>query len=70
MSALAALDMLHAAGTLDDFKTANLQQREAVDMLLRQTRRQLRAAVGSADNPGYDVFLDMLSEHGLDVYDD
>ncbi len=66
LAVLDALDMveMYGAGTEDRRK------RETVDRLLRLTRRNLRAAVGSCDHPGYGIFLDMLAAHGLDIYGD
>lgn len=70
MDALAALDTLQFAQYLDRPGDMDAQQRDTVDRLLRLTRRNLRAAVGSCAHPGYDKFMDMLSAHGLCIYDD
>jgi L-asparaginase II len=70
MDALAALDTLQFAQYLDRPGDMDAQQRDTVDRLLRQTRRNLRAAVGSLSHPGYDRFIDMLSAHGLCIYAD
>ena len=69
MDALAALDAVHLA-QLDEPRLDERQRRETLDRLLRFSRRQLRAAVGSAHHPGYDKFLDMIAAHGLCVFDD
>lgn len=70
MDALAVLDSLQFAQYLDRPGDMDAQQRDTVDRLLRLSRRNLRAAVGSCDHPGYDKFVDMLSAHGLDIYAD
>jgi hypothetical protein len=70
MDALAALDALDFAQYLDRPGDMDAQQRDTVDRLLRMTRRNLRAAVGSCAHPGYDPFMGMLSAHGLCIYGD
>jgi hypothetical protein len=69
MDALAALDALNLA-ELGSPRLDERHRRETLDRLLRFSRRQLRAAVGSPNHPGYDKFLDMISAHGLGIYED
>ena len=70
MDALAALDAINFGELFDHYRDGDRAKHEAGFTLLRLARRRLREAVGTADHPGYDTFLGMLSAHGLDIYDD
>jgi hypothetical protein len=63
------LDALDLAELTDAPSSGNRQKRETADRLLRLARRNLRAAVGSADHASYDGFLDALAAHELGVFD-
>ncbi len=70
MDALAALDAVDLAALMDNPGSSSLLERGTADRLLRIARRNLRAAVGSVDHPGYDRFCDAIAAHGLCIYDD
>ncbi len=73
MDALGALDLIEASGMMDRYipnEHFSRAQFEAAERLLRSTRRTLRGAVGGCEQPEYDDFIDMISAHGFDVYDD
>lgn len=72
MDALGALDMIDAAGILDQLipnENMSWDKREAAHTLLRMTRRNLRGALDISKS-GYERFQDMLAAHGLDLYAD
>ena len=66
--ALAVLECLEMTQMFDRPHEMNVQQREAADQLLRMARRNLRAAVSGAAQPGHDAFSNMISAHGLCLY--
>lgn len=68
MDALAVLECLEMAQMFDRPSELDMRQRETADQLLRIARRNLRAAVSGAAQPGYDAFSNMISAHGLCLY--